>query len=325
MKRIPRYLAIFLTLLLAGALSAACGGAIETTPAEITSETATTRTVTHAFGTSDIPLNPQRVLALGEERLLADLLDLGIAPVASSVNVPDALPLIAADELAGTELFSSTADISIETLLAYNPDLIIGASFFIEEIGYDRLSEIAPTVALSAADPLEAYIETASVVGSHEQHAAAEADVAAFNQAVSAAAAEINATEKSVSVAAIYPGPNVALFVDGPQSAPQLLARMGVTLLPTGEERESLGASNGRAFISNERLGLLSGETLILLQAPAVEGELEALEEMTSDPLWQQLPAVQNGRVITLDRLGYPGFRGQKALLADLVDALSAE
>lgn len=43
---------------------------------------------------------------------------------------------------------------------------------------------------------------------------------------------------------------------------------------------------------------------------------------MTADPVWGQLPAVQSGRVVVLDRLGYPGFRGQQALLTDLVAAL---
>ncbi len=61
---------------------------------------------------------------------------------------------------------------------------------------------------------------------------------------------------------------------------------------------------------------------MILLQSTAVEGEPEAIAAMSDDPIWNQLPAIQSGRVVTLDRLGYPGFRGQRALLSDLVAAL---
>lgn len=53
-----------------------------------------------------------------------------------------------------------------------------------------------------------------------------------------------------------------------------------------------------------------------------VEGEMESVAEVNENPLWAQLPAVQRGNVVTLDRLGYPGFRGQKALLQDLIEAL---
>lgn len=64
-------------LALLGILMAACGGNIETKPLVVVSETATTRTIEHTFGTTEIPTNPQRVIALGEEGMLADLLDAG--------------------------------------------------------------------------------------------------------------------------------------------------------------------------------------------------------------------------------------------------------
>lgn len=103
---------------------------------------------------------------------------------------------------------------------------------------------------------------------------------------------------------------------------PQLLNELDVTMLPTGSARDELDVRNGRAFISDERWDLISGEPLILLQAPSVEGEIEAVAEVNANPLWAQLPAVQAGNMVTLDRLSYPGFRGQKALLQDPVAAL---
>lgn len=294
-----------------------CTAAPEAKPITVVSETETRRTVDHTFGQTEIPINPQRVLAIGEDGLLVDLLDMGITPVASTVNVVDPLPpLITAVEIEDTTLISTSGDTSIEALLAFDPDLIIGTVFFIHQIGYDRLSAIAPTVAIGGADPLELYVQTLAVFGLQAQ---AEADVAALKAEIVAEAERINSRQIEVSVGAVYVGPNLALFVDGPQTAPTMLRELGITMLPVGEDREALKPRNGRVFLSEERTDLLSAETLILLQTESVEGEMAALAEMEANPIWGQLPAVQAGNVFMVDRLGYPGFRGQKALLRDLV------
>jgi iron complex transport system substrate-binding protein len=134
-------------------------------PLTLVETTAEHRLLRHAFGETRVPLDPQRVLALGEEGLLADLLDAGVRPVAASVNVPEDMPLFRSEELAGIALFPSAAEISLETLSAHQPDLIIGTGFFIEQIGYQRLSAIAPTVALGGATPVEQYVEALTVLG----------------------------------------------------------------------------------------------------------------------------------------------------------------
>ncbi|MGC9039118.1 MAG: ABC transporter substrate-binding protein [Roseiflexus sp.] len=274
--------------------------------------------IRHAFGETQVPLDPQRVLALGEEGLLADLLDAGVRPLASSVNLPAHVPLLSADELNGIALFASAGAISLEALSAYQPDLIMGTSFFIEQVGYARLTAIAPTVALSGITPTEQYVAALTVLGRVET---AQREVEAFRAEVQAAAAQINASEQQVSLVTVYPGARVALWVDGPTPIPQMLRDLGVRLRPD-PTTEELSIRNGRAFISLEQLPLADGATLVLLQSSVVEGEDSALADVQTNPLWQQLLAVQTGRVITLDRLGYPGLRGQRALLGDLVRAL---
>jgi ABC-type Fe3+-hydroxamate transport system substrate-binding protein len=92
---------LLLPTLLALALSA-CRSTLDTVPLRVTSETATTRTIEHTFGTTEIPAAPQRVIALGEEGLLADLLDAGITPLASIVNLPDYLPALIATRPGGS-------------------------------------------------------------------------------------------------------------------------------------------------------------------------------------------------------------------------------
>lgn len=296
---------------------AACGGSLETTPLRVVSESATTRTIEHTFGTTEIPASPQRVLALGEEGLLADLLDAGITPLASIVNVPEYLPpLITPQEVAGMQLYSSSTNISVESLAALEPDLIIGVAFFIDRIGYERLSQIAPTIAVAGDNEVENYAQTLAALGLQDK---AQADLAAFESALQVARAQLG-SDVDASVVAIYPGSNVAVFTDRPRTVPWLLRQLGVTLHPDGSE-DKLNPRDGRAFISLERLDLLSGSQLILLQSNNVDGEPEAVAEISANPLWQQIPAVQAGNVTVLDRLGYPGFRGVNALLQDLVAA----
>ncbi|MDW8403712.1 ABC transporter substrate-binding protein [Chloroflexus sp.] len=301
-------------------LAACAGSAPAGRPLQLVETTASYRLISHAFGETRAPLAPQRILALGEEGLLADLLDAGIRPVASNVNVPDNVPLLDAAELAGIALFPSAGDISLETLSAYQPDLIIGTRFFIEQIGYQRLSSIAPTIVLSGATPLDNYIETLTIFGRGEE---AQQTVAAFRAEVQAVAGRLNAAERQVSMVTIYPGANIALWFDGPSPIPLLVRELGLQIRPDPATVNGLNIRNGRAFISLEQLTLVSGETMLLLQTSGVEGEAQAVVELQSNPLWQQLPAVQAQRVVTLDRIGYPGLRGQRALLADLQQALS--
>jgi iron complex transport system substrate-binding protein len=294
-------------------LSACAFGSTRATPLSVQETTTDARVIRHALGETRIPLLPRRIVALGEEGLLADLLDAGMRPIAASVNVPEAVPLISATELAGIELFPSAAPISLERVAALQPNLIIGGRFFLEEAGYAELSRIAPTVALGASDPRQSYVETLTVFGLAER---ADADRAALEQAVATSAEQLRAEQRSVSLATIYPGAMLAVWVDGPTSVPLLMRELGLDIRPAAADLR--GVRNGRAFLSNEQIALLDGELLILLQSASVEGEAAAIAAFQAQPIWNQIPAVQNGFVYTLDRLGYPGMRGQRALLADL-------
>jgi len=181
------------SILVSLALLTACSFGAEPVVSLMVQETTLdARVIRHALGETHVPRNPQRVVALGEEGLLADLLDAGIQPIAASVNVPEAVPLLTAAELAGIELFPSAAQPSLERIAALQPDLIIGGRFFLEEAGYAELSRIAPTVALGASDPRQSYVEALTVFGLAER---ATADVVALEQAVATAGAHLRAEQ----------------------------------------------------------------------------------------------------------------------------------
>lgn len=275
-----------------------------------------TRTITHALGKTEIPASPVRVLALGEEGLLLDLLSVDITPVASNANIPESIPLASEDDLAGIELFPSAVPISLETLQTFQPDLIIGTSYFIEELGYDLLSEIAPTVAIDSDTTLENYQETFRIFGKEDE---ALANIERLEQRIKAAGETFKATTRTLSVVTVYPGPNVAAWLDGPLPLPELLLELGFSLRPALADVEGLGVRQGRVFLSLEQLPLLDAQTMLLLQSNLVEGEEGAVLELAQHPLWLQLPAVKNERVLSFDRLGYPGFWGYEVLLEEVI------
>ena len=281
-------------------------------------ESADVRVITHRFGQTTVPKNPQRIVALGEEGMLADLLDIGLKPVASSASLPESLPGFDPAEVAGIEIFNSTQP-NLERIAALQPDLIVGGDFFIGEIGYDMLSKIAPTVSIDAADWRQEYLDLMAVIGRGEQ---ARQKLSAFDTAVAGARQSLNANGRAVSVGTIYPGPSPAAWVDGPTATPQLVHDLGFALSPSAEQAKGLGVKSGRAFFSPEKLDLFQGQLLILVQSDTVEGESAVLEQIKANPLWSELPAVQADRVYVLDRFGYPGLRGRSKLLNDLVAIL---
>ncbi|MEL6893807.1 MAG: ABC transporter substrate-binding protein, partial [Actinomycetota bacterium] len=127
-----------------------------------------TRTVEHALGVSEIPANPQRIAALSEEFLLADLLSLGVTPIVSTSNDAEVFPGIDPALTEGIEIVF-TPSFNLEELAAIEPDLILGypGIFNVVPGGYDVVSDIAPTVAVGTAemDPFERLAATAEVLG----------------------------------------------------------------------------------------------------------------------------------------------------------------
>ena len=262
------------------------------------------------------PVTDERIVVIGEEYLLADLLELGVVPVASTATVAEAgFHALDDYDTSGIQALPAT-ERNLELLASLEPDRIITFQFFADELGEDTLSSMAElTVLPDGIGPVELVTTYGELFGRQEQ----AAELVAEYEAAQARAAEALAGLE-VSVVAIYAGPSVAAFVDGPWAVPQELLDAGASLVPTPAQAEP--DRNGRAYLSMERLDLISGPQLILLTSPLVEGERQAIDEVGASPLWATLPAVSAGAVTELDRLGYPGIQGRIALIDDLITAL---
>jgi iron complex transport system substrate-binding protein len=278
-----------------------------------------------ATGASGDGLGTERVLALGEERLLADLLALGIRPMASSANVVIDDGFVGFDpaDVEGIQPLLST-DPNIEALAALEPEVVVASEFVVGELGRDVLDGLGTVVVVPGGDAAEQILALGDAFDRRDEAEALVAEHEAAIEEGRAAVAALPEESRTVSVATIYPGPTVAAWVDGPVDVPATLLDLGFTLQPgpadvSGAES---GATDGRAYLSEEQLGLFDAPTIVAMQSEYVEGEDEALAAMAENPLWIDLPAVRSDRVVTVDRLGYPGITGHIRLVDDLTELL---
>lgn len=267
--------------------------------------------------TSAAVVTDERIVVIGEEYLLADLLALGIQPVAATATVAES-GFHALDGYDTSEIQALPAtERNLELLASLEPDRIIAYQFFADELGEDTLGGLAElTLVPDGIGPVELVTMYGELFGRQEQAAAL---VTEYEAAQAEAAAALDGL--SVSVAAIYAGASVAAFVDGPWAVPATLLEAGASLVPDAASTEP--DRNGRVYLSMERLDLLSAPQMVLMQSTLVEGEDLAVEQVADDPLWTSLPAVAAGDVLELDRLGYPGIEGRIRLIDDLIEGLT--
>jgi iron complex transport system substrate-binding protein len=261
------------------------------------------------------------VVALGEEFVLADLLALGVTPVASTATVAEVgFQGMGDADTSGIEILPAT-EVNLEQLAALDPDLIVTTAFIRDEAGGDLLDALGEVVVIpDGASPDDQLRQLAEAFGRTE---AADAVLAELDTARAAARAAVDARSEpcTVSLATVYPGPSVAAWVDGSTDIPAAVLDAGCSLVPSADAGSA--DRNGRLFLSAEQLGLLAAPRMILLQSSSVDGEDSAVDSLGSDALWQSLPAVADDAVVVLDRLAYPGAVGQIALAQDLAEILA--
>ncbi|BDX34933.1 ABC transporter substrate-binding protein [Mycobacterium antarcticum] len=154
-SRPPRAWALLSAIVLGFTLLTGCGSS--STPAAETTAAADTVTITHRFGETKIPANPQRVVTAGwiDQDFV---LSLGVIPVGSRggyFDNYDDFPWVQR-ETAGKGVPSIDGDtINFEGIAAAKPDVIFAINETIDQKTYDRLSQIAPTVVQSADYPDE--------------------------------------------------------------------------------------------------------------------------------------------------------------------------
>ncbi len=155
----------FLAMTAGVAAVAACGSE---KPGEVAKDGSVT--VKHMFGETKIPAPPKRVVSAGFTEQ-DDLLAVGVVPIAVTnwwgdqpFGVwPWALPKLGSAQPA---VLSLADGIQVDPIAALKPDLIVAANAGLDQDTYDKLSEIAPTIAQSGQDAFfEPWKNQAATIG----------------------------------------------------------------------------------------------------------------------------------------------------------------
>ncbi|MCX6467399.1 MAG: ABC transporter substrate-binding protein [Pseudonocardiales bacterium] len=311
----------FLALLAAGGLLTACG----TPPAG--PGPAATRTVTDLSGrTVDIPADPRRIVALDPNRVITDLVALGIVPVGATTNPTNPGGAFAetldggAD---GMERVGATGEADLERVAALAPDLIFHATDY-QEIPVERLEAIAPTIVYPRAPSglLEPVRWLGGLLGREARAASVEQEL---RDALAGARDAIGLAGRRVAVVNLgnyEPGPVVSVAAPG-TNVGEFAELLGATVVPTTID----GTAVGRGTFTEISVELLpsvlaDAEFVIGLRYGGSAENDRLFAARAEDPLWRAVPAVAAGEVAYLDIQragGNIGVAGVRLALDDLV------
>jgi iron complex transport system substrate-binding protein len=274
-------------LLTALALAAtACGGgsseAGTASASGTTTEAATTRTVVHDQGETEVQAEPERLVVLDSPHL-DTALSLGVEPVgAVSVFADAGLPAYLGDRAEGIEVVGTIEEPDLEAIAGLQPDLILSATVRHEGI-YDQLSQIAPTVFTesSGTNWKDGFELVAEALGKQDEGEQALDDYATR---VADLGDEVGAADKTAAIVRFLPGET---RIYGPDTfSGSVLAEVGFALPDLDYDEYSM------AYISAEQVELIDEADAIFTTtygdpAESTRGEVTGL--------WGNLPAVETG------------------------------
>ncbi|MFD6860340.1 iron-siderophore ABC transporter substrate-binding protein [Rhodococcus sp. NPDC060090] len=253
-------------------------------------------TVETMFGEVTVESAPERVAALGwgdAETALA----LGVQPVAASDWLGfggDGVGPWAEGMYTESPQIIGTMEPSFEQIATLAPDLILDTASSGEQARYDTLSQIAPTVgppegATAYLTPRNDQITmVATALGVPEKGDELVSDIDA--QFAQAAADHPEFEGKTVTVAS-YTADGWGAYVSR-DARVQFMQDLGFVNNP---EVEATASENFFIPISDENLGMLDADLLIVM--PIYVDSAEVID----NPLFQQIPAVRDGRALVLD------------------------
>lgn len=268
-------------------------------------------TIEHQYGSTTITEAPQRVVSIGyteQDFLLA----VGVTPVAvrywygdeADTVRPWAQEFVEGD--APVVLNMPYGNLNYEAILELQPDLISAVTSGITEDEYKLLSEIAPTIT-QTSDYInfgvpwqDVMLMVGAAVGK-----SAEAEAVVSNvETLFADAREAHPQFEGKTVAVSYFSQGTYGFYTDQDSRGRFFTELGFVV---PEELVEIAGESFYANVSAEQVLLLDQDLIAVLNLQFVEGGREALE---AEPLFSQLSAVKEGRVLYLDEdsenaLGY--------------------
>ncbi|MEO1633594.1 MAG: iron-siderophore ABC transporter substrate-binding protein [Cyanobacteria bacterium J06631_9] len=273
----------------------------QNSPTSSEQDSVATKTVSHALGQAEIPLDPQRIVVLDANgSFYVDALSsLDIQPIGVS-RCSDCVALDNFEDfLEDIPTVGNNEQPSLEKIVSLNPDLILGYSW--QEGSYFKLSKIAPTVMIdifsegndfkrnfrSLADILDKTDKANEILADYEVR------VQEFRQQM-----ENQLKNKTASLLSFF---DSTAHVYGPETlayAP-VLSDVGIQFISA---YKNLGSDYLR--LNLEAIPDWDADLLFLdLYYTEDSGGIESLP-LFEEPIWQSLKAVQNNQAYVTDWYG---------------------
>lgn len=259
-------------------------------------------TIEHQYGSTTIPESPQRIVAIGyteQDFLLA----LGITPVAVRYWYGDEADTIrpwAQEYVEGDDpivLNMTYGALNYEAILELQPDLISAVTSGITEDEYELLSEIAPTIT-QTSDYINfgmPWQEVMKMVGMAVGKSAEAETIVEDVETLFEDVRDSHPQFEGKTVAVTYFSEGTYGFYTDQDSRGRFFTELGFVV---PEELVEIAGESFYANISEEQVQLLDQDLIAILNLQFIEGGREALE---TEPLFSQLNATQEGRVLYLD------------------------
>ncbi|WP_413616060.1 iron-siderophore ABC transporter substrate-binding protein [Halomonas cupida] len=270
-----------------------------------------THTVTNDFGETRIEGTPQRIVTL-YQGATDSAVALGITPVGvvdSWLERP--MYRYLRDELEGVEHVGLETQPNLEQIAWLKPDLIVATRFRHERVR-PLLERIAPTVAQRQVFDFKDSLRMLGEATGREQRANQLLDdwnerVADFRVRI---ADQLGDEWPQKAAVVRFKSDHVRIYSTG--FAGSILDEIGFTQ-PESIEDEGWGMK----LSSKENIPVLNADVLFLLLDPNDPAIMDNYRDWSSHPLWQQLDAVQAGRVYEVDPVSW--IMGGGILAANLM------
>lgn len=255
--------------------------------------------VVHSYGTTVVPKNPQRIISIKMEDLLLALdVDFVAGRNFEGFYLED---MMKERNIASITVDESTDTVNYEEILSYEPDLIIIRDSF-NQTFYDELSKIAPTVAFDLQDKVNSTLAIGAMLGMEDK---AEARIQQYNDFMAKTKDQLKDAIGDDTVAMLrFLKKEIRIYPYSTNHLSDFLySDLGLTPDPMVIEADS--ADN--LAMSMESLPELKADRIILIAGygSASQDDIDAAkiryEEISQDPLWQNVPAVQSGNIYEMD------------------------
>ncbi len=277
-----------------------------------------TVTVTDVRGEVEIPAEPQRIVDLSGNSDILSILGYKVVGTANSDAYDyTKFPSYLEETLKGAEIlgYSMQDTMDVEAVMNLNPDLIVIST--VQEKMYDQLSEIAPTVmiqleALNWKDDVKAFAKV------FNKEDVADKWLADYEAKAKEAGDKIKSEygEDTTYLSFLASGGQFFVF-DGAGFGSVLYEDMGLAK-PEGMPEQS---DISLPVVTYEGLASIKADYIFAIATA------EDLAQLESNAIWNNLPAVKEGKVVILDSSPYfnQGYSsiGRELLVDEIGDMLN--